>query len=104
MNQTQKFALGGGSYGLYAPRFPAHQYQPGFCDEVLIFNARLPSLFSLAVLHEGAPVTLTCKGMKKENGCAVLEYTGEPHLKVVETRLITTDDRFVSLPLEEVAW
>ncbi len=44
MNQQKKFALGGGSYCLYAPRYPCHQYLPGFADEVQIFDAVLPSL------------------------------------------------------------
>ena len=50
MNQKLKFALGGGGYVLYAPRFPLHQLTPGFADECLVFNAQQPRMFVLSVL------------------------------------------------------
>ena len=96
MNQTQKFEIGGGGYGLYAPRFPRFQDHLGFCDEVLIYNTEVKPLFALAVLEDGAPITLRCKGIKQDKGSAVLEFAGSPSLEVIETRTVTTDDRFVS--------
>lgn len=96
MNQAQKFALGGGGYCIYAPEFPAHQLAPGFADKVMIFNVEVGPLFALTILDDGLPVALTCTKIKFEAGCAILEYSGKPSLKVVERRLVTTDDRFVS--------
>ena len=96
MNQQKKFALGGGSYSLYAPRFPRYQYLPGFADEVLIYEAVLPSLYSLAVVENGVAMNLECSGMKKKDGAAVLTYDTGAGLKVTETRFVSADDRFVS--------
>ena len=96
MNQKKKFAIGGGGYCIYAPRFPVHQYVPGFVDEVLIFNAQVRPLFVLSVLENGIPVTLDCVGTKLKEGCAILDFTDGKGLKITETRLVTTDDRFVS--------
>lgn len=96
MNSTQKFALGGGGYCLYAPTFPRFQTSPGFVDEVLIFNARVQPLFVLSIIENGIPLTLTCKEVKQEHGTAVLRYEGKDGLKVIERRFVTTDDRFVS--------
>ncbi|MEM7200386.1 MAG: trehalase family glycosidase [Planctomycetota bacterium] len=96
MNQTDKFALGGGGYTLYAPQYPRFQREPGFFDEVLIFDAEVRPLYGLTVLENDVPVKLECTGIKFENGNAVLTYQGRPSLKVTETRFVTTDDRFVS--------
>lgn len=95
MNQTQKFALSGGGYCIYGPRFPRHQRSPGFVDEVSIFNAEVRPLFCLAVLENLVPVTLTCIKVEHKDGRAILEYSGAS-MKVVEKRFVTTDDRFVS--------
>ena len=35
MNQNRRFALGGGGYCLYAPRFPRYQETPGFADLII---------------------------------------------------------------------
>ena len=97
MNQKHKIALGGGGYCLYAPRFPSHQLTPGFADEVLVFNALLPRLFMLAVLEDGVLLTLKAGKHDIRNGILIVEYaTDVKGLKVVEHRLVSTDDRFVS--------
>jgi hypothetical protein len=95
MNQTQKFALGGGGYCIYAPCHPRWQRVPGFVDEVLIFNAQVRPLFALAVLETHVPLTLSNTSCAFKHGTAVLEYTDGKGLKLVETRLVTADDRFV---------
>ncbi len=96
MNQNRKFALGGGGYCLYAPRFPRHQDTPGFADEVLIFNAALPQLYVLSVVDGRTPVHLACKDITFSDGKAKLTFKDQAGLEVVETRFVTTDDRFVS--------
>ncbi len=96
MNQMDKFALGGGGYCLYAPAFPRFQLEPGFCDEVLIFNAQLPSMFHLALLEDGKLIHLKCSKHEIVDGVAKLEYDAGKGTKVRERRLVTTDDRFVS--------
>lgn len=97
MNQKSKIALGGGGYCLYAPRFPRHQLTPGFADEALIFNAQLPRVFVLSLLEDGLPVALQASKHDVKNGVLTVEYsTDAKALKVVEQRMVTTDDRFVS--------
>jgi hypothetical protein len=92
MNQTQKIALAGGGYCLYAPRFPRFSTTPGFVDEVLIFNARVQPLFVLSFLENGIPLTLACKWQRIEHGAAILDYESAGGIKLRER---TTDDRFV---------
>lgn len=95
MNQKKKFALSGGGYCLYAPRFPRYQDTPGFADEVLVFNASLPSLFFLTFLENGMPLSLACKQTQHEHGKAILQHEDASGLKVLERRFVTQDDRFV---------
>ncbi|MBK8980415.1 MAG: hypothetical protein IPM29_31320 [Planctomycetes bacterium] len=97
MNQKSKFALGGGGYCLYAPRFPKYQLTPGFADECLVFNAQLPRMFVLSVLEGGMPVVLTPGKWSLTNNVLRVEYgTESKGLKIVEERMVTSDDRFVS--------
>lgn len=97
MNQKLKFALGGGGYCLYAPRFPRHQLAPGFADECLVFNAQLPRMFAIAVLENGVPLTLSANKHEMKNGALHVEYGADTKaLKVHEVRMVTADDRFVS--------
>lgn len=96
MNQNRRFALGGGGYCLYAPRFPRFQDTPGFADEVLIFNAALPQLFVLSVLEGRVPLALACRDLKTDHGKATLTFKEAGGLEVIERRYVTTDDRFVS--------
>jgi hypothetical protein len=105
MNQRNKIALGGGGYCLYSPRFPSFQLTPGFADPVLVFNVELPRLFVLTVLEAGAPLTLQAVKHSAQNGALVVEYASDTKsLKLVEERLVTTDDRFVSnLTLENTS-
>lgn len=96
MNQHRKFALGGGGYCRYAPRFPRFLDTPGFADEVLIFNAILPQLFVLSLVENRVPLSLSCKDLKVADGRATLTYREPGGLELTERRFITTDDRFVS--------
>jgi len=96
MNQNRRFALGGGGYCLYAPRFPRYQETPGFAYEVLIFNAALPQLFVLSFVEGRVPLALACKDVKVDHGKAVLTFKEPGGLEVIERRFVTTDDRFVS--------
>ncbi len=97
MNQKAKIALGGGGYCLYAPRFPAYQLTPGFADPCLVFNAIVPRMFVLSVLEGGLPLTLTATKHEQKNGILHVEYTTPAKgLKILEQRMVTTDDRFVS--------
>lgn len=96
MNQTKKFALAGGGYCLYAPRFPRFLDAPGFPDEANIGSAVVSSVFFLTLLDGGRPLSLHCKSTKIENGRAVLHYDEPDGLKVTEQRFVTQDDRFVS--------
>jgi len=97
MNQTHKIALGGGGYCLYAPAFPRFQLTPGYADDVSIFSARVPRLFVISLLEDGKLLHLQCSKQTMRNGNLVLEYSvNAKGLKIVETRCVTTDDRFVS--------
>ncbi|MBK8099088.1 MAG: hypothetical protein IPK26_18425 [Planctomycetes bacterium] len=96
MNQKKKFALNGGGYCLFAPRFPRFLDAPGFADEVLVLNVPLPSMYFLAFLESGVPLTMTCKQIAHEHGKAILTFEEPGGLKVVERRFITQDDRCVS--------
>ncbi len=96
MNQTEKIVLGGGGYCTYAPRFPRYQTSPGFFDDVSIYNATVRPLYALHVLRGGVPVTLSCTGVERKDGCAVLTFKSGDGVKLIETRMVTTDDRFVS--------
>ncbi len=97
MNQSKKIALGGGGYCLYAPTFPRFQLTPGFADEVSIFSALVPRLFVISLLEDGKLLHLECSKQTMRNGNLVLEYSANAKgLKFVETRSVTTDDRFVS--------
>lgn len=98
MNQAARFALGGGGYCLYAPRFPAHQIRPGFADECNVFNAVMPRMFVLTLLDENkVPVVLENTGCDIKDNQAVLTYKAPNAIKVTETRFVTADDRFVSM-------
>jgi hypothetical protein len=94
--RPKKFALGGGGYCLYAPRFPRFQDTPGFADEVLVSNAVLPSMYTLSFLNGKVPMRLTCTDMEFDQGRATLTYTHPDGLEVTETRFLSQDDRFVS--------
>ncbi|MCA8974645.1 MAG: hypothetical protein KDC98_07980 [Planctomycetes bacterium] len=96
MNQKKKIALAGGGYCLYAPRFPRFLDAPGFADEANIGNAIVPSVYFLAVLEGGCPVSLVRTGLEMQNGKAIVSFDGPDGLKLVEHRFITQDDRFVS--------
>lgn len=96
MNQKKKYALAGGGYCLYAPRFPRFQEQPGFADEACIGNATVPSVYFLTFLEQGKPLVLTFRGMHLEEGRAVASFDEPGGFKVVERRFVTQDDRFVS--------
>ncbi len=97
MNQKHKFALGGGGYCLYAPRFPNNQLTPGFADPCLVSNVELPRLFVLTILEDDLPITLTPNKHTVANGVLTVEYSADVRaLKVVEQRFVTADDRFVS--------
>jgi hypothetical protein len=98
MNQAARFALGGGGYCLYAPRFPAHQQAPGFADECLVFNVPMPRMFVLTLLDEKkVPVRLECVSCDLKDNQAILTYKAPGAIKVTETRFVTADDRFVSM-------
>ena len=98
MNQAARFALGGGGYCLYAPRFPAHQLTPGFADECLVFDAAVPRIFVLTLLDERrVPVRLECTGHELKDNQAIISYKAPGAIKVTETRFVTADDRFVSM-------
>ena len=58
MNQKKKYALAGGGYCLYAPRFPRFHEAPGFADEACIGNATLPSVYFLSFLEHGKPLAM----------------------------------------------
>lgn len=103
MNQKLKMALGGGGYCKYAPTFPHFTTAPGFVDEVLIFNARLKPLFVISLVEKGVPITLTCTGWSMQHGAAVLHYTDGHGLSMTETRFVSTDERFVSQLVLELA-
>ena len=96
MNQNKKFALAGGGYCLYAPRFPRYQHLPGFADEAAIGNALVPSVFFLAVLDGRQPLAMQCKQVEMSHGKAVLSYEDGNGLKLIEHRFLSQDDRFVS--------
>jgi hypothetical protein len=96
MNQHKKFALGGGGYCLYAPRFPRFLDTPGFADEACIGNALVPSVYFLSFLEHGRPLSLHCKHIQFEHGKAVLTYDEPGGLKVLERRFVAQDDRFVT--------
>ena len=96
MNQKKKYALAGGGYCLYAPRFPRFQEAPGFADEACIGNATVPSVYFLTFLEQGKPLALTFRGMHLEEGRAVASFDEPGGFKVVERRFVTQDDRFVS--------
>ncbi|MCR9244335.1 MAG: hypothetical protein NXI31_04835 [bacterium] len=96
MNQKKKIALAGGGYCLYAPRYPRFVDAPGFADEACIGNAIVPSVFFLAFLVEGRPLTMRCTKIETKDGKAILTYDEPGGLKVVEHRFLTQDDRFVS--------
>lgn len=96
MNQKKKIALAGGGYCLYAPRYPRFAESPGFADEACIANAVVPSVFFLAFLVDGKPLTMRCTKVDTDSGKAILTYDEPGGLKVVERRFVTQDDRFVS--------
>ncbi len=96
MNQKKKFALAGGGYCLYAPRFPRFFDAPGFPDEAHIANAILPSVFFLSFVEGGKPFTLQSRGQTMEEGRLVVQYEDGNGLKVTERRIVTQDDRFVA--------
>jgi len=96
MNQNKKTALAGGGYCLYAPRFPRFLDAPGFADEACIANAIVPSVYFLWVLEDGRPLSLNRTKSEMVGGKAVVSFEEPGGLKVVETRFITQDDRFVS--------
>ena len=96
MNQKKKIALAGGGYCLYAPRFPRHLDVPGYADEACIANAIVPSVYFLAVLEGTCPLSLRCTKNEMIDGKSVRHFDEPGGLKVVETRFLTQDDRFVS--------
>ena len=96
MNQKKKFALAGGGYCLYAPRFPRFLEAPGFADEANIASAILPSVFFLAVVEHGKPIALHFRQIHTDQGRAILSFDEPGGVKVVERRFVTHDDRFVS--------
>jgi hypothetical protein len=96
MNQKKKYALAGGGYCLYAPRFPRFQDAPGFADEACIGNALVPSVFFLSFLENGRPLHLSHRSTQVEDGRATVTFEEAGGLKVVEKRFVTQDDRFVS--------
>ena len=96
MNQKKKFALAGGGYCLYAPRFPRFLEAPGFPDEAHIGNALVPSVFFLSFLENGKPLALQCKQVVHEHGRALFTFEEAGGLKITERRLVAQDDRFVS--------
>ncbi|MCB9888246.1 MAG: hypothetical protein H6836_01630, partial [Planctomycetes bacterium] len=96
MIQTQKFALGGGGYVLYAPDFPSSQTTPGFADEVHLYDIAFKPMFYLSFLDNGVPLQLTCTKLEFGDGAAKLTFTDGKGLTVTEERMVTTDDRCVS--------
>lgn len=96
MNQNKKFALAGGGYCLYAPRFPRFQHAPGFADEASIASALVPSVFFLAVLEGRQSLSLECKQAEMADGKLLLHYEDGNGLKMLERRFLSQDDRFVS--------
>jgi len=94
-NLKKKYALAGGGYCLYAPRFPRFVDEPGFPDEANIANAVVPSVFFLSFLDGKRSMALQCRSTTEERG-AVTRTFGEPGgLEIVERRFVTQDDRFV---------
>ncbi|MBL8731017.1 MAG: hypothetical protein JNN13_01440 [Planctomycetes bacterium] len=96
MNQKKKYALAGGGYCLYAPRYPRFADALGFADEACISSAVVPSVFFLAILENERPLAMHCRQVQVEDGKAVLHFDEEGGIKLVERRFVTTDDRFVS--------
>jgi hypothetical protein len=96
MIQKKKYALAGGGYCLYAPRFPRFADQPGFADEANIANAVLPSVFFLNCLDGKRPLALHCRSIVEDRGRLTVTFDEPGGLKLVEHRLVTQDDRFVS--------
>ena len=95
-NLHKKFALAGGGYCLYAPRFPRFVERPGFADEANIANALVPSVFFLNLVEGKREIVLPCLGVREQDGCLLLDYEDASGLQVTERRFVTQDDRFVS--------
>ena len=93
MNQKKNFALSGGGYCLFAPRFPRFLDAPGFVDDVLLANATLSGLFALSFLERSRPLHVHCRQIQIEQGRAILHHEDSTGLKVTERRFITQDDR-----------
>ncbi|MBL9076400.1 MAG: hypothetical protein JNL08_02785 [Planctomycetes bacterium] len=96
MNQKKKFALAGGGYCLYAPRFPRFADRPGFADEASIGNALLPSVFFLSLVEGKRELRLHWRSSVEEGGRLLSTFDDGAGIKLVERRFVTQDDRFVS--------
>jgi hypothetical protein len=96
MNQKKKYALAGGGYCLYAPRFPRFLETLGFADEANIASAVVPSVFFMALLEQGKPIALHFQKVEHDQGRATLSFDEPGGLKVTERRFVSHDDRFVS--------
>ena len=96
MTTKQKIVLAGGGYCISAPRYPRFQLRPGFVDEIHIFNAVFKPLYTLSLLEKNLPLDLVCDSHTTKDGKLILEYSDGLGLKMIETRYVSGDDRFVS--------
>lgn len=56
LTRRDKWALGGGREAVSAPTFPKWLTTPGFWDECLLADLRLPHLFTVLFMKDGKPV------------------------------------------------
>lgn len=95
LQNKHKWYVGGGRRILWAPEFPVFLERPGYWDFGTYLEIKLESLFTYAVLEQGAELHLRQTQRTWRPDRLVSTYAA-PGLHATETKTLTLDDAFRS--------
>jgi hypothetical protein len=97
LRRPDKFELSGGGL-MFAPRYPRALEAPGYWDEVYYHDEKLGPVFTFTMIGAGGvPLPMRFRRRSWWPGRSVSFYRTTSRLDVRETRLISPDDRVVSI-------
>ncbi len=97
LSRTDKWFVGGGTAGVYAPPFPTYADVPGFWDESYYADIRLERLFGFMILDaSGSPISLhrVIRRWRPDRLTQMYILGGQPGITLTEERVITPSNVF----------
>ncbi len=93
--RDDKWYLGNGQGAIYAPKFPVFPDTPGFWDECYYANIKIERLFTVLMLENRRPISLSLVSTRWRPDCMTKRFCA-PGLEVTEERAVVEGNVFIS--------